>query len=355
MSQGISVVICCHNSVKRLGNTLEHILSQEVSAHIPWEILLIDNASTDDTANFALSYFRHKNLRSVSYRIIREERLGLSHARRRGFQEARFDILSFIDDDNWVSPKWVENVYQIMVKHPEVGACGGRTEAVFETPPPGWFERHQSKFAIGNQGLQSGDITDTRGYLWGAGLNVRKEAWNFLERNGFDFYLTDRKGSILLSGGDSELCFALRLSGWKLWYEDALFLRHYIPSNRLTWKYLRKLVYGFGVSSAYLSAYRIVLRRKNLEGLVGRSRMLWLYYVRTLIEKLMINRKKWYLSRHQPYEGDDEVLELDYLTGRLSGFLKQRNHFDSKIYALARARWNILNQSEITDALPNFD
>lgn len=355
MDKGISVIICCHNSAKRLDSTLSHLITQHFTISIPWEIIIIDNASTDDTYRFALNYLEKKKVDFVPYRVIREARLGLSYARERGFHEARYEYVCFIDDDNWISPDWIQTAYQVMETYPKVGACGGKTEAVYEVSPPHWFERHKSKLAIGNQYPQSGDVTDTRGYLWGAGLVVRKDAWKNLQKNGFKFYLTGRKGKALLSGEDSELCFALRMSGWRLWYEENLSLKHFIPSGRLTWQYLRKLMYGFGLSSVYLSSYRIILRRKNLNCLIGRSGKFWIYNTRTLLEQVWKEKEKWIISRFQLNEGDDEVLELDYLTGRLTGFLREGNKFDQMVYNLAHAPWNLIGQEEKENALSHID
>ena len=47
---GVSIVICCHNSAKLLPRTLEHLRAQEVDSTIPWEVIVVDNASTDNTA-----------------------------------------------------------------------------------------------------------------------------------------------------------------------------------------------------------------------------------------------------------------------------------------------------------------
>ncbi|MGH7265987.1 MAG: hypothetical protein ACREMB_14255, partial [Candidatus Rokuibacteriota bacterium] len=51
------------------------------------------------------------------------------------------------------------------------------------------------------------------------------------------------------SGGDAEICFALRLAGWRLWFEPRMRLRHFIQTHRLDWWYLRRLFRGVGASS----------------------------------------------------------------------------------------------------------
>jgi len=117
------------------------LAEQKAPSDTTWEVLLIDNASTDDTALVA-KVFWDKN-GNVPLRIIREETPGLSHARERAFREAKYEIISFIDDDNWVCVDWVARVVSFFREHPKVGAVGARghevTEGVFPLglPPSG--------------------------------------------------------------------------------------------------------------------------------------------------------------------------------------------------------------------------
>ena len=192
--------------------------------------------------------------------MVHESQSGLSHARIRGIQEARYEILSFIDDDNWAREDWIARVDALFAAHPEIGAAGGRIEAVCEVTPPGWFEPMQGHYAVGRQHEQSGDITDTAGtLLCGAGLNVRTAAARKLFQDGFVFLMSGRKGNRLLTGEDTEFCFALRASGWRLWYDDELFLRHFIPKGRLNWDYAVRLMSGKGEASTLFVLYLCAL------------------------------------------------------------------------------------------------
>jgi glycosyltransferase involved in cell wall biosynthesis len=322
---------------------LRHLLDQKCKASIPWEVIVVDNASTDGTSDFVYKFWSNNILAELH--VVRESRLGLSYARQRGFQEAKYECVSFVDDDNWVAPDWVENVYNVMSEHPEAGACGGKSEAVFEAEPPAWFKRHQGKYAVGNQGEISGDVTWTRGYLWGAGLTIRKSAWLSLLSNGFQPALIGRSGKILSAGEDSELCLALRLAGWKLWYDEKLSLKHFLPAGRLQWGYLRKLVRGFGSSSVELSPY-LIAHAKDFKDLQGRTGKIWIWKLRAELEVLWQLRRKWFRSQKQLFDDDDEVLEIEHLIGSLTTLLSQRNHFDSRVYSVWNAPWNTIHKHE---------
>src|SRR5258705_808974 len=134
---GLTVAICSHNGSERLPQVLSHLGRQRIASKFQWEIIVIDTASSDDTSAVALNSWPENS--DVPLRVIREPQLGLTFARYRAFDEARFDIVSFIDDDNWVCPEWVELALHIMANNQNVGACGGDIEAVQNDAAPDWF------------------------------------------------------------------------------------------------------------------------------------------------------------------------------------------------------------------------
>lgn len=322
--RGVSVVVCSHNGADRLPGTLAHLASQRVTRDLLWEVIVVDNASTDDTAGIARRHWVHEG--SGSFRIVSEPRLGLNYARCRGFEVAKYAVVSFVDDDNWVSRDWVSLVADIMAGDSGIGACGGAAEAKCEIPPPWWFDQYQSCYAVGPQSDQPGDVTWTKGYLWGAGLTVRKSAWQHLRQLGFHFLLTDRKGSELLSGGDMELCYALRLAGWTLWYDPRLSMHHYIPCSRLSWRYLRKMHRGFGVASATHKAY-FVERDHPGGGIQARLRGTWWCQAGVCAIRIMGQVFRFLLTPSMR-EGHPAVLELESLVGTFIELGRRRALYD---------------------------
>ena len=261
-NDGVSVVICCFNSSKRIPATLEHLQKIKTSG-IPWEVVLVDNNSEDDTTEKALSIW---NINPVTrLKIVSEKNRGLINARITGVKSASYDIISFIDDDNWIESQWIDKVYDLLNNDQSMAACGGSSEAVFEINPPAWFTDFSFYYAVGKQQEESGYVSLQKGYLWGAGLTIKKKAWNYLFENGFNNLLKGRTGKSLTAGEDSEICFALILSGWKLWYEDSLKLQHYIPAVRLNVPYLMKIYEGFGKAAVVLSLYISFINGQSLK------------------------------------------------------------------------------------------
>ncbi|HYV29019.1 MAG TPA: glycosyltransferase [Candidatus Eisenbacteria bacterium] len=333
MKTGVSVVICCHNSAKRLQKTLGHLVAQEVPVGIPWEVIVVDNGSTDGTSDVASRTWPSRS--SVPFRVVKEDRAGLSYARRRGFEEAQYGIISYVDDDNWLEPNWVRIAAEVMEKHSNVGACGGQSEAVCEVAPPAWFDAHKGSYAVGEQAPKAGDVAWTRGFLWGAGLTVRREALAQLFDRGFRCVLEDRSGNALSSGGDSELCLALRLAGWRLYYEPEMRFKHFIPERRLTWNYLRRLHRGFGRSKPVLELYR---KAHLVEQ--GGFRKHWTWQTMRVVRSIVSEHARD-LRRFLLPVGQNEVLALESKIGRLSELLKLRGKLAQLDEQIRSAKWRI--------------
>ena len=98
MNNGVSVIICCYNSSERLFETLSHLKSQKTN-NLNWEIIVVDNASTDDTFHVAEQMLRSSGLQ---YQIVKEPIPGLINARLKGETVSQYEFLLYCDDDNWL-------------------------------------------------------------------------------------------------------------------------------------------------------------------------------------------------------------------------------------------------------------
>jgi len=262
--KGVSVVICCYNSAARLPETIRHLALQELSADIPWEIIIVNNGSTDNTKDAATRELARYDWKQARYKVVDETKAGLSHAREKGVEEAAYSYVVLCDDDNWLDAGYIQAGYDFLERSPAYAAIGGRSEAVFDPGvlAPDWFEEYQMGYAVGPQG-EEGDIT-ARGYLWGAGIIFRKFAYRSVINSAFPSLLTDRKGQELSAGGDSEMCLRFVIVGYRLYYTGKLKFSHFITSNRLTLSYREKLWAGFLESGTVLDKYYFYLKAIGL-------------------------------------------------------------------------------------------
>jgi glycosyltransferase involved in cell wall biosynthesis len=330
---GFSAIICCHNGALRLSATLRHLKAQE-AANRPWEVLLVDNASTDGSSQLALSFWQHG---TAPLRIVSEPRLGLSYARERGLAESRYDFLGFVDDDNWVAADWVSTAYDVLSADSRLGAVGSICDPVCEAPAPEWFQNFQMSFAI----LTDRDFQRMQqppDFLNGAGLCVRRLAWEKLVENGFRLQLTDRLGKTLSAGGDTELTLALRLAGWRLQIEQRLRLQHFMPIQRLQWTYLRRLLRSCGASDVSLDAYT----EHSLSLGPGARRWLsdcWWYQLGRSLGKIAYQPRNLLAALSSDGEGRKEIIEVEEQFGRALGLLRLRRRYGAFRCEIRDAPW----------------
>jgi len=318
--KGVSVVICCHNSSSRLPETLRHLSRQRTDNALGVEMIIIDNNSSDDTA---LESARIWDTLGSPYAlsVFSEPRPGLSFARQKGFQEARYPYILLCDDDNWLEENYLQRAYAIMEENPFIGALGGSSTPAFQGDPPAWYDKVKASYAVGQQGTQSGRVPESRGYLWGAGMVLRKAALEALTQIGFQTILTDRKGKSITSGGDGELCAALRLMGFILYYDEDLKFQHYMTRERLTWPYYLKLLKSFGQARVYLGFYDyVILKQKGQE--TGAPKEYW-RKTRANHTKIVFGSIRK-LVRHlvRPIEGRTASADLQLRIGALLEMMK---------------------------------
>lgn len=252
MNTSISVIIPTHNpNQNRLERTLQGLRSQTLAGH-SWELLVVDNATSDLSyvPSFDLSWHPHA-------RLIREERLGLTRARLAGIAASQGECLIFVDDDNVLSPDYLQHVLDIFAAYPQLGAIGGKSLPEFEVNPQPWVKEFWGCLAL----RDLGDTVQTYSYSQdsrsnkehplyapiGAGMAVRRSAIQcYVERilNNPQEMILDRTGKSLQSGGDCDINLTLLDAGWGVGYFPQLQLTHLIPSDRTTRDYLARLNHG---------------------------------------------------------------------------------------------------------------
>ncbi len=251
---GVSLAICTYNGISRLKETIQSILKQETEGKVNWELLIIDNASTDNTAAFVTQIWPTDRLQQL--RIIREEKLGAIHARQRAIREARYSYLSYVDDDNWISDNWITEIHRIFGTYPTVGIISCPSTAHLSEVPPDYFDSFKGWLAIGTRCPEEGIIKQRPLSFWTAGLSLRLEAFDALSDTDYKICLTGRTGNQTYGGEDHELCLTLTLMGWEIYYTHQTSFTHDIPPTRLTVPYMERLIHNGGKSRAILDIYR---------------------------------------------------------------------------------------------------
>jgi len=258
--KGLTLAICTHNGKERLQPTLDHIFAQQVPPGIAWEVLLVDNLSTDGTAEWLKQNYSPDSACPV--RVVREEKLGAIHARERAIEEATFGYLSYIDDDNWIAHNWVAEIFRIFEAHPSVGIVSCPSAANLAEPPPKYYEGLKGWLAVGDIFPEDGIVTARPAYFWTAGISLRLEAFNSLRGTAYKACLMGPTGRHPLAGEDHEMCLSLTILGWNVYYTHATSFIHDIPPSRLTVPYMEKMIRDRCKSLPILDIYKNVYWNK---------------------------------------------------------------------------------------------
>lgn len=213
----ISVVICAHNAEATLEETLRHTCKLDYEQ---LEIVVVDDGSSDRTAQIARSFSRPK--------LVQIPHSGLSAARNYGFQEATGRLVAFLDADAYPPPEWPYYI-ALGVGAPDLYGCGGPNLP----PPDDPIGAHKVARAPG--GPVHVLLSDDRAEHI-PGCNMAFWNWAIDEAGGFDPVYAS-------AGDDVDFCWKVLERGGEIGFHPAAFVWHH---NRPTWRgYLRQqLSYG---------------------------------------------------------------------------------------------------------------
>lgn len=256
MSSGISIIVCTYNPDEQIFKRVLTALAKAVStANNNVECILIDNNSNVTLS--AEDYVQQFLKLTGSSKLVIEKKQGLTQARIRGIKEAQFDHILFVDDDNELAADYLVQCIRLKEQYPFIAAFNAGIIAVeYIGQVDAWFQKK------GLEHFQSSDIPFTvwgndsssyRHWPFGTGMLVKKEVCNrYLEKvEAGVFTLTDRKGTVLTSGGDGQLVSCAIEMGYGIGRARELSLRHLIAARKATIHYLTKMDYGIYYSNEW--------------------------------------------------------------------------------------------------------
>lgn len=292
------------------------------------KIILVDNASTDETRAYCDNWWNKNGNDTLTYRSFFQPIPGKSFAQEMGFSEATYEYLIVCDDDNLLNEHYVQTSFEIMESNLSIGALGGWCDAKFEGDKPEWFDTYQKYFAVGKQGESSGDITNKKGCVFGAGMVIRKSVWGYLNSLGFKPLLTCRRGNLLSYGEDTEYCYVLRLLEYKIWYDQRLHFQHFMLEKRLNLKNISKVRKAISYSNFVCFAYLDEILNKH------DMRNAWFKRIKKeLKNNFFMNFKNRLLGNYEEKERSKEYFRrLYYLICRQSEYFENRNSIKKWLY-----------------------
>ena len=275
----LTLLIPTFNRSRELLRALRSVAEQTLDPAL-WECVIVDNNSTDDTAE-AVARFAEEHP-TLQIRRVVEPKAGVSHARNRGLQEARTELIASIDDDERINPDFLEAYLRFFDTHPEANIAGGKIIAEYPSGRPAWMSRWTER-PIANPMDYGEEIRPfPKGALPGGGNMAFRRSVAL--RYGFDTQL-GRVGGKLIGGEENDFFLRLVASGETLWYVPQAVMWHIIPAEKLTPDYLDRLSYHIGISQR-----RRALRDGKLPGALVAECAKW---VATLLLGLTLSPRKW--------------------------------------------------------------
>jgi glycosyltransferase involved in cell wall biosynthesis len=228
-----TVIVCTYNRADSLSGTLDCLSRQAVRSTLRWEVVVVDNNSSDHTRRIVEE--RRRMWPALRYRF--EPNQGLSHARNHGIAAARGEILLFTDDDVCPEPDWVQRIADAMGRH-GCDACGGYIAPVWEAAPPPWLtERFHGFLAIRADRQDTFEVTADCTPPFGANMAFRR---NVFDRFGLFDVSRGRKGAVLAGGEDIELFDRILRNRGKVMFLGDARVHHRVEAFRLSKRYFRK-------------------------------------------------------------------------------------------------------------------
>lgn len=251
MSNLVSVVVCTYNRADLINGCLDS-LAEQTAVPSSFEVLLIDNNSTDGTYQLVESYSRLTN-----FRVFREEKQGLSHARNRGMQEARGNYIAYLDDDARAECHYVENIHSLLEQFADTIDCfGGPILPFYTTPKPDWIKED---YEIRRNRPNAGFLTKGQTFS-GSNMVWKKSVVEVL--GGFNPEVGIRGDELIL--GEETLLFDRLWDTHKpnLYYSPDLVVYHWVPEQKMKIRYRLKRALANGLTMGKIETRNISLFRK---------------------------------------------------------------------------------------------
>lgn len=228
----ITVVLCTRNRSDLLQGALETLIALKTESRFDYEILVVDNGSTDETQQVVRRFARAQFSSQSGYvRGVVEEQAGIVPARNRGVREARGEWIAFFDDDQFAHPRWLLELF-LAAREQHSRCVGG---AVTLRLPEGTSRQlaPASRMLLGETVGRNTPQPYTARFTPGCG-NLMIHRGVFDQVGLFDARMNDR-------GEDTDLALRIMATGERAWFTPAAIVEHRIPPERLSDEFLLKL------------------------------------------------------------------------------------------------------------------
>ena len=272
-----TVLICTYNRARLLAQTLDTLAAVEVRPDLRWEVLVVDNNSSDETRELV-------ERRAAAYpaplRYLFEKRQGKAYALNTGIAASAAQIVVFVDDDVRIGRHWLEAGVRPLLERDDIDYTGGPAHGTWEAPPPDWLSADPGRVwgpvALVDYGRDEFIFEERHRIPLGVNMAVRR---TLIDRVGGFHLALERKGTSLMGQGQAEFFFRTRAAGARGLYVPRMSLRHFVPAHRLTRRYHLRWWYWKGVARAHMQDFHPVdefgVNLTTIRFIGGTPRFMW--------------------------------------------------------------------------------
>jgi GT2 family glycosyltransferase len=263
--QSHSVIVPTHGRPDLLARCLD-ALSRAAAPSWSWDVVVVDNSLEHDRAANARTV---ESFGRSNFLYVAMEPLGLTAARHYGAASATGDVVSYLDDDSFVSETWLVGVFDAFVRR-GASFVGGPNMPDYEIPPPAWLEsfwatsdgvRYLTYLSLLDAGDHRRRVLAT--HVYGCNLSIRRDV---LERvRGFNPDSMPPGRKAFQGDGETALSVKVEAAGYPATYEPTCGIRHFVPAARMTEEYFAQRAFAFGIEASF-TAIRAERGMSPLEG-----------------------------------------------------------------------------------------
>ena len=245
MTALVSIIICTHNRAEHLRQTLEALAAVTVPAGLAAELIIVDNASADHTAQVIADVIQKRRLPNMqNVRSVMEPKQGLSSARNRGMAEAQGDLFVFTDDDVRPPDDWLSGMCGPIISGEAEAVAGGMKLAAHLHRP--WMTPTHISWLASTERVPAGTVIP----LLGGNMAFSRRV---LERvPGFDAEVgPGARGH----ADDSLFSYQLEKAGYRIAMALEVAAEHHLQEERLTRKSYLGQAKKRGEFNAYLARH----------------------------------------------------------------------------------------------------
>ena len=248
-----TVIICTYNRSHNLPACLGRLAAQESIEDVEWEVLVVDNNSSDGTSETVDTLAREL---PIAIRCVHEAEQGLNYARNTGIRESHGRFFSYIDDDILVGPRWLASIHANFLRN-DGDAVGGRIHLDPAMALPKWVRADTDMLGfLGYQDLGDDplEMDGVKRYPFGGNMAFNRRV---VERIGYFNPELGRKGAgqkrnELFKGAETDYFHRLAAAGAaRINYEPGAIVYHQVMPCQLQKKYFRTIHFNAGYQRAY--------------------------------------------------------------------------------------------------------